>query len=213
MHENMHQLIDGLNAVAFNISGEGSGVGCYAPRGNYSRGYSGRSQGRGRTSAQGQPFAPNAYGGSFPTGRSIFPTAFPTGGHFQGFMPPRPPQGFPQAPPVGPSPGLGPPPGLGPQPYRAPIAQGSTYVALGMPHAHIQQQSYSNTVKRHSNWNVCYSCGFNVAEGHSSMSCPPYLRKASHDIYFTCQNAQQYIHLGHPCSTKNRHKTLFPTNM
>jgi hypothetical protein len=140
MHENMHQLIDGLNAVEFNISDEGRGVERYAPWGNYSRGYSGRSQRCGCTSARGRPFAPNAYGSGFPTSRSVFPTAFPTGGHFQGFMPPRPPQGFPQAPPIGPSPGLGPPPGLGPQPYCAPIAQGSTYVAPGMPHAHIQQQ-------------------------------------------------------------------------
>jgi hypothetical protein len=35
MHENMHQLINGLNAVAFNISNEGGGVGCYAAQGNY----------------------------------------------------------------------------------------------------------------------------------------------------------------------------------
>jgi hypothetical protein len=82
MHENMHQLIDGLNAVAFNISNEGRGVRCYAPWGNYSRGYSDRSQGHGCTITRGRPFAPNAYGGSFPTGRSIFPTAFPTGGCF-----------------------------------------------------------------------------------------------------------------------------------
>ncbi len=165
------------------------------------------------TGARGQSFPPNVYGGSFPTGCGGFPNVFPSGGRFQGFMPPRPPQGFPQAPPVGPPLGLGPPPGLKTQPYCAPMAHGSTYVAPGMPHAHIQQQPYSNTVKRYSNWNVCYSCGFDVAKGHISMSCPPYLRKASHNIYFTCQNAQQCINLGHPCSTKNRHKTLFPPNM
>jgi hypothetical protein len=52
MHENRHQLIDGLNAVAFNISNEGCGVGCYAARGNYGQGYSGRSQGCGCTGAR-----------------------------------------------------------------------------------------------------------------------------------------------------------------
>jgi hypothetical protein len=34
MHENMHQLIDWLNAAVFNISDEGRGVGCHAARGN-----------------------------------------------------------------------------------------------------------------------------------------------------------------------------------
>ena len=75
------------------------------------------------------------------------------------------------------------------------------------------QPPYSNVVKRYANWNACYSCGFDVADGHTSMSCPPHLRKATHQIGFNCQNAQQYINLGHPCSTRNRHKTQFPTNM
>ncbi len=107
-------------------------------------------------------------------------------------------------------PGPGPPPGLSPQPYQAP---GAHYVAPGTPCAHTQQQPFSNTVKQFSNWNVCYSCGFDVKHGHTSMSCPAHLHKASHDIYFTRQNTQQYIDLGHPCSTRNRHKTTFPPNM
>jgi hypothetical protein len=73
-----------------------------------------------------------------------------------------------------------------------------------------QQQPFSNVMKRYANWNACYSCGFDVADGHTSMSCPAHLRKATHDIYFNRQNAQQYIDLGHPCSTRNRHKTQFP---
>jgi hypothetical protein len=34
MHENMHQLIAGLNAVAFNMSDEGRGVGQFGGQGN-----------------------------------------------------------------------------------------------------------------------------------------------------------------------------------
>jgi hypothetical protein len=87
----------------------------------------------------------------------------------------------------------------------------------GFPGAAAQIQNdqppYSNTMKRYANWNACYSCGFDVADGHTSMSCPPHLRKATHDINFNRQNAQQYIDLGHPCATHNRHKTQFPTNM
>jgi hypothetical protein len=76
--------------------------------------------------------------------------------------------------------------------------------------AQVQQQTYSNVVKRYANWNACYSCGSDVADGHTSMSCPPRLRKAMHQIGFNCQNAQQFIDLGNPCSTRNRHKTQLP---
>jgi hypothetical protein len=34
MHENMRRLIAGLNAVAFNLSNEGCGVGCFGGQGN-----------------------------------------------------------------------------------------------------------------------------------------------------------------------------------
>ncbi len=79
--------------------------------------------------------------------------------------------------------------------------------------AQVQQQPYSNVVKRYASWNVCYSCGFDVADGHTSMSCPPHLCKAIHQIGFNRQNAQQFIDLSHPCSTRNRHKTQLPAPM
>jgi hypothetical protein len=40
-------------------------------------------------------------------------------------------------------------------------------------------------MKKYVNWNVCYSCGFDVENGHTSMTCPANLRKALHDVYFT----------------------------
>ncbi len=79
--------------------------------------------------------------------------------------------------------------------------------------AQVQQQPYSNMVKRYANWNACYSCGFDVADGHTIMSCPPHLHKALHQVGFNHQNAQQFLNLGHPCSTRNRHKTQFPAPM
>jgi hypothetical protein len=66
-------------------------------------------------------------------------------------------------------------------------------------------------MKKFANWNMCYLCGFDVENGHTSMTCPTHLRKALHDMYFTQQNAQQYIASGHLCCTKNRHKTQFPS--
>ncbi len=80
-----------------------------------------------------------------------------------------------------------------------------------MPPPQAQAQApYSNITKRFANWNVCYSCGFDVADNHTSQMCPQHLRKQDHDMYFTHQNAQQYTYVGYGCSTKNRHKTVFP---
>jgi hypothetical protein len=84
--------------------------------------------------------------------------------------------------------------------------QGKSY----RPTTPIIAAPFSNTVKRFSNWNFCYSCGFDVEEGHTSMTCPFYLRKPGHDVNFSRQNSQQYIDLGYPCSTKNCHKTMLP---
>ncbi len=39
--------------------------------------------------------------------------------------------------------------------------------------------------KQFANWNVCYFRGFDVENGHTSLTCPAHLRKASHDVYFT----------------------------
>jgi hypothetical protein len=62
-------------------------------------------------------------------------------------------------------------------------------------------------MKRYANWNACYSCDFDVADGHTSMSCPAHLRKATHDIYFNRQNAQQYIDLGFGSSVLHQEQT------
>ncbi len=70
---------------------------------------------------------------------------------------------------------------------------------------------FLNEVKQYANWNACYLCGFDVPNSHTSMMFPTNLQKPLHDIYFTWQNAQQYINLGHPCCTKNRHKMHMPS--
>ena len=43
---------------------------------------------------------------------------------------------------------------------------------------------YSNLTKKFVNWNMCYSCGFDIPDGHTSQTCQQYLRKPDHDIYF-----------------------------
>jgi hypothetical protein len=129
--------------------------------------------------------APSGVPGQFQGGTAFgVPQYCPPGTDATGGYPGSPPEGFPGGYPCAP-----------------------TIPAL------VQQQPYSNVVKRYANWNVCYSCGFDVADGHTGMSSPPHLRKALHQIGFNCQNAQQFLDLGHPCSTRNRHKTQFPAPM
>ena len=94
-----------------------------------------------------------------------------------------------------------------------PAAGGGYHYATPPPTQQMQAPPYSNLTKRYANWNACFSCGFDVPDGHTSQTCPLHLRKPDHDIYFTRQNAQQYINQGYNCATKNRHKTVFPQGM
>ena len=80
--------------------------------------------------------------------------------------------------------------------YMGPPTIGGGYYAPKPQAQHVQPPPYSNLMKKFANWNACYSCGFDVAEGHTSQTCPQHLRKPDHDIYFTRQNAQQYIDQG-----------------
>jgi hypothetical protein len=184
MHKNMHQIITGLNAVMFNQSDEGRGTGRFALRG-FSGDYIGRARGRGSRRYRGRGRGPSVFrfnpAGGFPP---------PVGG------PPgvRGPPGFPQHVP--------PPTGL--QAYCPP--QGRSY----HPTAQVAAP-FSNKVKLFFNWNICYSCRFDVEEGHTSMTCPFHLHKPGLNVYFSQKNAQQYIDLGYSCSTKNCHKTTLPT--
>jgi hypothetical protein len=121
--------------------------------------------------------------------------------------------GFPPTPGMGgvfpPIYAMPPPAGGGGNMYNLTPQRGMPAYA---PQGGMKQQErhlYSNVVKLFANWNACYMCGFDIPDGHTSATCQAQ-RKAGHDIYFTCQNAQQYIDTGRNCSTRNRHKTQFP---
>jgi hypothetical protein len=148
------------------------------------RGYGGHGCGCSRMHGRGR--CPPAYIGGSPQGRGYchgdFPPAMGNVGRPMG-VPPGPPGGYPGGPAGGP-----------PQ-YHAPLAMNGGYdptSGLGIPpdptgvplgaEANVQQQLYFNVVKRYANWNACYSCEFDVAEGHMSMSCQPHLRIAMHHI-------------------------------
>jgi hypothetical protein len=69
----------------------------------------------------------------------------------------------------------------------------------------------SNVTKKHANWNVCWSCGFDVEDGHTSATCPTHWRKTDHQVGFTRETAQQWINQGYTPCTKGMHKTKLPT--
>jgi len=199
LHANQHQILEQLAALSFNASDAGQGIrrgGRGGGRGTppptyvqaptmpttYQQGYGGRVRGRGR-GRSGRTQQQYSHGG--------FPPAQGMGGVF--------PPTYAMPPPAG---------GGGNMYSNAPQGGIPGYA----PHGGMQPQErppYSNLVKRFANWNACYTCGFNVPDGHTSMTCQAQ-RKAGHDGRFTRQNAQQYIDAGRNCSTCHRHKTLFP---
>ncbi len=184
LHQNQHQMMEQMAALSFNQSNAGCGIG---------------RQGRGPPPPLA-PVAPNRFRRTNYSGR---------GGQGRG---------------RGRNRGRGPPAfNVGRAPPIMPFTAGRAPGYMGLPPAtvggyyapppqaqQVQAPPYSNVMKRFANWNACYSCGFDVAEGHTSQTCPQHLRKPDQDGHFTHQNAQQYIDAGYGCSTKNRHKTVFP---
>ena len=73
-----------------------------------------------------------------------------------------------------------------------------------------RRPEFSNTTKQYPNWNVCFTCGFDVEEGHTSATCPTEWRKPNHQEGFNRANAQQYITAGYKPSTKGMHKNVLP---
>ena len=76
----------------------------------------------------------------------------------------------------------------------------------------VQQQNrnpdFSNVYKWYNNWNVCFSCGFDIENGHTSITCPFW--KMNHQQVYTCKNAQQFIAAGYdPCTMKKQEKLFF----
>ncbi len=96
-------------------------------------------------------------------------------------------------------------------------AQGCGYICgtCAFPPASggTQQPFQSNLIKQLNNWNVCYSCGFDVEADHDLMMCPHDWRKPSHDVNFTRDNAQTYLAMGLEAYTRGMHKTMLPRNL
>ena len=171
---NQHQILEQLAALSFNASSAGQGMhrgGHGGGRGTppppyvqpppthtttYQQGYGGRRRRQGR-------------GGGGRTQQQYFlGTVHPGTPAMGGVFPPT------YAPPAG---------GAGTMLGYAPPGGMPRYAPLGGRQPQ-EQPPYSNLVKRYTNWNACYTCGFDVPDGHTSMSCQAQ-RKAGHDVYFT----------------------------
>ncbi len=57
----------------------------------------------------------------------------------------------------------------------------------------------------------CFSCGFDIEEGHTSQTCPAHWHKMNHLEGFTCKNSRQWINAGYDPCTKGMHKSQFPS--
>ena len=150
-HATMHQIIEGLNAVAFNASDDGCGMPTFGGHGG-NRGRNG--PGRGPQCGGGPPFGGSSYNGGYnPPNmtRAVGIPPFSIPGRFQGDTASGVPPYHPQ------------PPGRLRGGYSA---TGRFYgghqgrFPRGYPcaptmQAQVPQPPYSNPVKRYANWNVC----------------------------------------------------------
>jgi hypothetical protein len=88
-----------------------------------------------------------------------------------------------------------------------PFQRGDAFPQMGW---HQMNPPHSNIVKKYVHWNACYSCGFNIEDGHTLAICPAQWRKVTHIGACTCENAQGYLSQGYDACTKGMHKTVFP---
>ena len=72
------------------------------------------------------------------------------------------------------------------------------------------QPQQLNYTKKFNNWNMCYSCGWDVPVWHTSKTCQ--WRKQGHREEVDRKNAQVYLNAGHDVSTKGRHKNKLPAD-
>ncbi len=71
--------------------------------------------------------------------------------------------------------------------------------------------AFTNIVKKYNNWNYCFSCGFDVKDGHTLQTCWYANRRPNHQEGANRGNAQQYIDAGYDACTKAKHKSVLPT--
>ncbi len=67
---------------------------------------------------------------------------------------------------------------------------------------------FANPTKQFANWNICFTCRFNIEDGHTLTTCPAGWQKPNHQEGFTCKTAQSYINAGYTPCKKGMHKNV-----
>ncbi len=83
-------------------------------------------------------------------------------------------------------------------------------LAHDLPNTTRMNSPHSNITKKFNNWNVCYSCRFDIEDAHMSITCLSHWRRTGHDKGYTCTNAQSYLDQGYDMSTEGMHKMALP---
>jgi hypothetical protein len=83
------------------------------------------------------------------------------------------------------------------------------YILAGMQNTQSVNVHFSNITKSFANQNVCFACGFDVEDWHTSATCPR--KKQGHQDGFTPSNYMEYEHTNHQFCCKVMHKTMYPT--
>ncbi len=85
------------------------------------------------------------------------------------------------------------------------------YIPTGVqPPLRQQNPNFSNIAKMFANKNVCFTCGFDVDDWHTSTTCNR--KKPGHQGGFTCSNCMEYERANHPFCRKAMHKTMYPSS-
>ena len=114
------------------------------------------------------------------------------------------PQGY-GAPPTAPNP----PQQWAPQGYGAPLQQHAGQQGGGRGG---RRPGDPSPYKHYNNWNMCFSCGFDVPIWHTSRTCPQHLRKHGHQETCDRTNYMNYVNAGYPVQQKEIGKYLLPIN-
>jgi hypothetical protein len=69
-----------------------------------------------------------------------------------------------------------------------------------------------NPNKHYNNWNMCFSCGFDVPGWHTSQTCPAPCRREHHHEGCDRTNYAQYKAQGYTINMKRANKLLLPAN-
>jgi hypothetical protein len=75
------------------------------------------------------------------------------------------------------------------------------------PNARNIAMPFLNAVKSYANCNVCYTCRFDMEEGHTSAMCHKSWKKSNHQEGFTRANLQEYLNVGWDPCTKGIHRS------